>query len=70
MTESLNIVWRKITDGLNAGWCSVALAIKGEPFFLIFFFPVALYNGFISAQNGMEKYPYLKKGATLLENKV
>lgn len=41
---------------------------------LSFFFPMALYNGFISAQNRMEKVSLSveekKKGATLLENKV
>lgn len=40
----------------------------------IFFFPMAPYDGFISAQNGMEKVSLSveekKKGATLLENKV
>lgn len=39
-----------------------------------FFFPMAPCDGFISAQNGMEKVSLSveekKKGATLLENKV
>lgn len=52
----------------------VLLRLKSKENLSPFFFPMVLYNGFISEQNGMEKVSLSveekKKGATLLENKV